>query len=158
MQTEWFASWFDSPHYHRLYAHRNADEAAGFIDALVERLRPQADSRMLDLGCGTGRHAKRLASKGYDITGIDLSAASIAMAMKAARPHVRFLRHPLRHALGDRRVGAHEIQVALLGRRAQCVDDPQIFGGRVLLKAGAHGGRIGCVEQRSLHKWTRLSG
>jgi hypothetical protein len=41
----------------------------------------------------------------------------------------------------DCREGAHEIQVAFLGRRAQGFDDPQIFG-RVLLKTGSHGGRI----------------
>ena len=63
MQAEWFASWFDSPHYHRLYAHRNVAEAAGFIDALVDRLRPRAGARMLDLGCGAGRHAIHLAEE-----------------------------------------------------------------------------------------------
>jgi SAM-dependent methyltransferase len=102
MQAEWFASWFDSPHYHRLYAHRNDAEAAGFIDALVERLRPPADSRVLDLGCGTGRHARRLASKGYDITGIDLSAASIAAATKVARPRLHFRRQDMRESFGRR--------------------------------------------------------
>jgi len=102
MQAEWFASWFDSPHYHRLYAHRNVAEAAGFIDALIERLRPRADSRVLDLGCGTGRHARRLASKGYDITGIDLSASSIAMAKEAERPHLRFRRQDMRVPFGRR--------------------------------------------------------
>lgn len=100
MQAEWFASWFDSPHYHRLYAHRNVAEAAGFIDALIERLRPHADSRMLDLGCGTGRHARRLASIGYDITGIDLSANSIAVAKQAEGPHLRFRRQDMRRPFG----------------------------------------------------------
>ena len=100
MQAEWFASWFDSPHYHRLYAHRNVAEAAGFIDALVERLHLRADSRVLDLGCGTGRHARRLASKGYDTTGIDLSASSIAVAKKAERPHLRFRRQDMRVPFG----------------------------------------------------------
>jgi SAM-dependent methyltransferase len=102
MQTEWFASWFDSPHYHRLYAHRSDAEATGFIDALVEQLRPRADSRVLDLGCGTGRHARRLASKGYDITGIDLSAASIAAATRTARPRLRFRRQDMRESFGRR--------------------------------------------------------
>ena len=38
MQNGWFAVWFDSPHYHQLYAHRSDAEAAGFIDALTARL------------------------------------------------------------------------------------------------------------------------
>jgi SAM-dependent methyltransferase len=100
MQAEWFASWFDSPHYHRLYAHRSVAEAAGFIDAIVGRLRPRADSRVLDLGCGTGRHARRLASQGFDVTGIDLSAGSIAVAQQAAGPHLRFRRQDMRSPFG----------------------------------------------------------
>ena len=102
MQTEWFASWFDSPYYPRLYSHRDEVEAAGFIDALIERLRPRRDSHVLDLGCGAGRHAKRLASKGYDTTGIDLSASSIALAKKTERPHLRFRRQDMRVPFGRR--------------------------------------------------------
>ena len=100
MQDEWFASWFDSPHYHRLYAHRGVAEAAGFIDALIERLRPRTESRVLDLGCGTGRHARRLASEGFDVTGIDLSATSIAAAQQVAGPRLRFRRQDMRAPFG----------------------------------------------------------
>jgi SAM-dependent methyltransferase len=102
MNAEWFSSWFDSPHYHRLYGHRNYVEAAGFTDALVARLRPREDARMLDLGCGAGRHTRHLASKGYDVTGIDLSASSLAEARKAARPHLRFRRQDMRVPFGSR--------------------------------------------------------
>ena len=102
MQAEWFSSWFDSPHYHRLYAHRDDAEAAGFIDALIGRLRPREGSRVLDLGCGAGRHARHLASKGYDVTGIDLSARSIAEARKTERPHLHFRRQDMRVPFGNR--------------------------------------------------------
>ena len=100
MQAEWFASWFDSPHYHRLYAHRGVAEAAGFIDALIARLRPRTESRMLDLGCGTGRHARRLALQGFDVTGLDLSESSIAVAQQAAGRHLRFRRQDMRAPFG----------------------------------------------------------
>jgi SAM-dependent methyltransferase len=102
MQSEWFSSWFDSPHYHRLYAHRNDAEAARFADALIMRLRPAASARVLDLGCGAGRHARHLASKGYDTTGIDLSAVSIAEAKKLERPRLRFRRQDMRVPFGSR--------------------------------------------------------
>ena len=40
--SEWYASWFDSPHYHRLYGHRSTDEARRFID----RLKPIFNGRL----------------------------------------------------------------------------------------------------------------
>jgi SAM-dependent methyltransferase len=43
------------------------------------------DSRILDIGCGTGRHAVELAKRGYNnIVGIDLSKAQISKAKKNA--------------------------------------------------------------------------
>jgi SAM-dependent methyltransferase len=97
---EWFASWFDSAHYHALYAHRDEHEAAAFIDALVRRLQPAPGARALDLGCGAGRHARRLANAGLDVTGLDLSAASVARAQRRAGPYLRFRRHDMREPVG----------------------------------------------------------
>ena len=31
-RSDWFASWFDSSHYHKLYAHRDETEAVRFPD------------------------------------------------------------------------------------------------------------------------------
>jgi len=98
--TPWFAAWFDSPHYHTLYAHRSDTEAAAFIDALIDRLQPGDDASILDLGCGAGRHARYLASKGFDVTGLDLSAASIRRAQRFERPGLRFRRHDMRVPFG----------------------------------------------------------
>jgi SAM-dependent methyltransferase len=97
----WFAAWFDSPHYHTLYAHRSDTEAAAFIDALIDRLQPGDDASILDLGCGAGRHARYLASKGFGVTGLDLSAASIHRAQRFERPGLRFLRHDMRVPFGQ---------------------------------------------------------
>jgi SAM-dependent methyltransferase len=83
-QQEWFASWFDSAHYHRLYAHRDGREAALFIDRLIDRLQPAAGADALDLGCGSGRHATSLASHSLRVTGLDLSAESLALARRRA--------------------------------------------------------------------------
>ena len=68
MASQWFTTWFDSPHYHKLYGYRDDSEAARFVDALIDRLRPGHDAHLLDLGCGAGRHAKHLASKGFQVT------------------------------------------------------------------------------------------
>lgn len=97
---EWFASWFDSSHYHKLYANRDDAEASGFVDELVARLRPAGSSTMLDLGCGTGRHAKRLASKGFTVTGLDLAAGSIREAKQHEGRGLHFFRHDMRTPFG----------------------------------------------------------
>jgi SAM-dependent methyltransferase len=101
--AEWFASWFDSPYYHQLYAHRDLTEAARFVDALVAHLDPPAGAAMLDLGCGAGRHARRLAEYGFDVTGLDLSADSIRLASASTRPHLTFARHDMREPFGIER-------------------------------------------------------
>src|SRR4029453_6928755 len=102
MYAEWFSTWFDSPHYHRLYSNRDDTEAEGFTDALLAQLRPREGARMLDLGCGPGRHARHLAWRGSDVTGIDLSARSLAEARKASRRHLRFRRQDMRPPFRER--------------------------------------------------------
>ena len=102
-EPEWFATWFDSPHYHKLYAHRDEREAAGFIDRIVERLAVRPGAAMLDLGCGAGRHARRLAAKGFDVTGIDLSTESIHEAQRSASGSLCFHRQDIRTPFGDAR-------------------------------------------------------
>ena len=99
-QPEWFASWFDSEHYHRLYAHRDRTEAAGFIEALLSRLAPASGASVLDLGCGSGRHAINLAARRLDVTGLDLSAESIGRAKHSEGPNLRFVRQDMRQAFG----------------------------------------------------------
>jgi SAM-dependent methyltransferase len=42
--------------------------------------------RVLDAGCGTGRHAVLLASLGHDVTGVDVAAAAIARARALPAP------------------------------------------------------------------------
>jgi SAM-dependent methyltransferase len=99
-RSDWFDSWFDSSHYHKLYAHRDENEAARFLDALIARLRPRHQARVLDLGCGAGRHSKYLASKALTVTGMDLSAASISAAKNSEQSQLRFLRHDMRVPFG----------------------------------------------------------
>jgi len=56
--------------------------------------------KILDIGCGTGRHSIELAKRGYNLTGIDLSEAMLAQAkLKAAEAgvDVKFLRHDARN-------------------------------------------------------------
>lgn len=100
MTSPWFASWFDSPHYHKLYGYRDEAEASRFVDALIRRLQPAAGAEFLDLGCGAGRHSRHLAANGFHVTGMDLSAGSIDEARRFERPGLRFVRHDMRVPFG----------------------------------------------------------
>jgi SAM-dependent methyltransferase len=99
-QQPWFAAWFDSSYYHQLYHHRDNKEAERFIDELVNELQPAKDAVMLDLGCGTGRHSKYLASKGCTVFGLDLAASSIREARKSGSESLYFLNWDMRKPFG----------------------------------------------------------
>lgn len=92
----WFKEWFNSPYYHQLYFERDEQEAAEFIDNLIEYLKPGADASMLDVACGKGRHSVQLAGKGFDVTGIDLSQESIKEAKQFENDHLHFYVHDMR--------------------------------------------------------------
>jgi SAM-dependent methyltransferase len=96
MVNEWYRSWFDSVYYHKLYFDRDETEATAFIGQLLSHLQPTAGSRMLDVACGRGRHSRFLSSKGYDVTGIDLSFQSIAFAKQCENDHLHFYQHDMR--------------------------------------------------------------
>lgn len=66
----------------------------------MQQLQPPPQSVMLDLACGKGRHSRFLAKKGYKVTGLDLSANSIADASKNALPGLRFNVHDMRDSFG----------------------------------------------------------
>ena len=98
----WFAAWFNSNYYHQLYRHRDNSEAEKFIDALINELQPAEDAVMLDLGCGTGRHSKYLATKGYTVFGLDLAASSIREARKSGNESLYFLNWDMRKPFGKK--------------------------------------------------------
>lgn len=53
---------------------------------MVKEYLTNPEMRILDVGCGTGRHAINLATKGYkNVTGIDLSPGMISAAKKVAK-------------------------------------------------------------------------
>ena len=96
MQQSWFKHWFNSPYYHQLYFNRDDNEAAAFIDKLINYLKPVAGSSMLDVACGKGRHSIQLANKGFDVTGIDLSDDSINEALASQTDTLHFYKHDMR--------------------------------------------------------------
>ncbi len=95
-KREWFGEWFDSPYYYILYRSRDVTEAQLFMDSLIQRIKPESDSKFLDVACGRGRHSIYLNSKGFDVTGLDLSAQNIELANQSSNAHLRFVKYDMR--------------------------------------------------------------
>ncbi len=96
MTAAWFKDWFNSPYYHQLYFKRDETEAAAFINKLIEHLKPQPGTQMLDVACGKGRHSIQLAEKNFNVTGIDLSEDSIREAKEEESENLEFFVHDMR--------------------------------------------------------------
>jgi malonyl-CoA O-methyltransferase len=81
------------------------DHDANPLPALEEPYMQEAvgdvrEMAVLDLGCGTGRHALRLATAGADVTAIDFSEGMLEEARRKADGHaVRFIAHDLHQPL-----------------------------------------------------------
>jgi SAM-dependent methyltransferase len=85
---EWFRSWF-GPLYEELYSHRDPSEAALQVASLLSWTGPLA-GRVLDAGCGAGRHLGHLRESGLSACGIDLSSHLLSRAVQGDRgPVVR---------------------------------------------------------------------
>ncbi len=56
----------------------------GEVDFIEQEIGFDKSKRILDIGCGTGRHAIELAKRGYTVTGVDLSATQLARAREKA--------------------------------------------------------------------------
>ena len=92
----WFAHWFDSPYYYTLYKNRDEKEAQVFIDNLIDYLQIPKGSKLIDIACGKGRHAKYFNKKGIDVVGVDLSQNSINTAKKDENKNLQFSVHDMR--------------------------------------------------------------
>jgi SAM-dependent methyltransferase len=61
---------------------RQTEAECDFLDEVLEL---SAASRVLDVPCGDGRHAVELASRGCDVTGVDLNVSVLDYARARAR-------------------------------------------------------------------------
>lgn len=97
MDENWFLDWFNSPYYDLLYKHRSEKEANDFLANLLAYLKPNSDSKILDLACGSGRYSIYLARQGYEVTGLDISKTKIDIASKSEGGNLSFYKHDMRN-------------------------------------------------------------
>ncbi len=111
MKKQWYEALFED------YGHKYDNESftqgtQGECDFIEKELGNNKSLKILDVGCGTGRHSVELAKRGYDITGIDLSESQLGLAKeKAAADNlkIRFLQHDARKLPFD-----HEFDAAIM--------------------------------------------
>ena len=68
-----------SDYYDLFYVDKDYAAEAAFVRQIIRRYKPCAHS-MLDLGCGSARHAVEFARAGFAVTGVDRSGDMIARA------------------------------------------------------------------------------
>ncbi|WP_420453331.1 class I SAM-dependent methyltransferase [Ilumatobacter sp.] len=62
------------------------------VDHVVEALSLSAGDRVLDVGCGPGRHSHELARRGIEVHGVDISRRFVEIAERHAPPGATFER------------------------------------------------------------------
>ena len=77
---------------------KGTEQEVGF---LVEVLGLEPGMRVLDVGCGPGRHAHALARRGLEVVGVDVSARFVELARAGAPPGATFVRADARELAYD---------------------------------------------------------
>src|SRR3990170_3061905 len=83
---KWYVDFFgEGFYYHNWAPSERFERKEREVDFVVEALGVPGDPAALDLCCGEGRHTVALARRGYQMTGLDLSALHLRLARQAAK-------------------------------------------------------------------------
>jgi 2-polyprenyl-3-methyl-5-hydroxy-6-metoxy-1,4-benzoquinol methylase len=96
---QWYESLFEN------YAKKYDKEpfvqgTVGECDFIEQEINYDKSLKIIDIGCGTGRHAIELTKRGYKVTGVDLSKSQIARAKEKAKElglNIDFQQHDARN-------------------------------------------------------------
>jgi len=95
---QWYESLFEN--YAEKYEQESfAQGTIGECDFIEREIGHDRAKRIIDIGCGTGRHSIELARRGYTVTGVDLSDSMLQKAReKAVQQHlvIDFRKHDAR--------------------------------------------------------------
>ena len=96
---QWYETLFEN--YAKTYDKESFTQGtSGECDFLEQELNHNKLLKILDVGCGTGRHSIELTKRGYSVTGIDFSESQLASAReKAAKENLKidFQKHNARN-------------------------------------------------------------
>jgi 2-polyprenyl-3-methyl-5-hydroxy-6-metoxy-1,4-benzoquinol methylase len=97
-KKQWYESLFEN------YGQRYDNEiftqgTLGECDFIEHEINSDKSLKILDVGCGTGRHTIELSQRGYTVTGIDLSETQLQRAREKAERNnlkINFIKHDAR--------------------------------------------------------------
>lgn len=105
------------------------DKISNPSEFLVDNIGLLPRGRALDLATGNGRNAIYLASKGYQVDAVDISAEAIAAASSAARMAGVTISTHVADLEGDFRIKSNEYNLIICFNYLQRSLVPQIIGG-----------------------------
>jgi 2-polyprenyl-3-methyl-5-hydroxy-6-metoxy-1,4-benzoquinol methylase len=83
MKKQWYEALFEN--YGRKYDRESYTQGTvGECDFIEKEINFDKSLKILDVGCGTGRHAIEMTKRGYHVTGIDLSESQLKRAKEKA--------------------------------------------------------------------------
>jgi ubiquinone/menaquinone biosynthesis C-methylase UbiE len=87
---DWIRDYFEHGYGQRWGLHAASEPVRLEVDGLYKLLELSPSSRLVDVGCGHGRHAIALAERGVDVIGVDFTVALLTRARElAAERHLR---------------------------------------------------------------------
>jgi SAM-dependent methyltransferase len=113
--------------YDVLYHNKDYSAECDLIEQIFRDYGHGVIRNVLDLGCGTGNHAIPLAQQGYEVVGVDRSAAMLSHAQKKAtnllsNKRVAFHTGDIRHVDLQRCFDAALMMFAVLGYQLETAD------------------------------------
>jgi SAM-dependent methyltransferase len=80
INADWWQTFFSGPFVDWWLKATSADQTRAETDFVEQLLGVRPPARLLDVPCGGGRHSLELAGRGYEMTGVDLSADFLSAA------------------------------------------------------------------------------
>jgi len=81
----------NAEYYDLLNKNKNYELECNFLEQVFKKYSQFEIKNILDLGCGTGIHAKSLSLRGYNVLGLDLSEEMIKIAKLKASENLKFI-------------------------------------------------------------------
>lgn len=94
--ADWYRQGFGAL-YPVLYAHRTVEAAEPEAAFAAQCLELRVGDRVLDVGCGNGRHMLHLIRRTPHVAGLDFSPDLLGMARASLGPGARLIRGDMRH-------------------------------------------------------------